>query len=122
MFVGYALYHDGDCYHMWNPNANNMVVYTTRDVIWLNRMFYRTPLAREDIDLVDFSSDEKREGNEIEVFRPNSQNVSDREQDVEVDENDSVNENGTNHDDEIENESEEKANGDFRARLTARGF
>jgi hypothetical protein len=38
MFVGYSLDHTADCYEMWNPATSR--VHQTRDVIWLNRMYY----------------------------------------------------------------------------------
>ena len=38
MFVGYAEGHVGDCYQMWNPITNK--VYESRDVVFLQRMFY----------------------------------------------------------------------------------
>jgi hypothetical protein len=41
MFVGYASNHEGDCYRMWNPNTKK--VSKTRDVVFLNRIFFRTP-------------------------------------------------------------------------------
>ncbi len=40
MFVGYTLNHKGDCYRMWNPNTKK--VSKTCDVVFLNRMFFRT--------------------------------------------------------------------------------
>ena len=43
IFVGYSKDHDGDCYEMWYPKTNR--VYTTRDVIWLNRMYYTKEVA-----------------------------------------------------------------------------
>ena len=42
MFVGHSKDHDGDCFEMWNPKNN--YVYTTRDVIWLHRMYYTKPV------------------------------------------------------------------------------
>jgi hypothetical protein len=39
VFVGYAVDHEGDCYLMWNPTSKG--VYTTRDIIWLNRFYYQ---------------------------------------------------------------------------------
>jgi hypothetical protein len=39
MFVGYSKDHDGDCYNMWYRKTNR--VYTKRDVIWLNKMYFR---------------------------------------------------------------------------------
>ncbi len=41
MFVGYALNHEGNCYRMWNSNTKK--VSKTCDVVFLNRMFFRTP-------------------------------------------------------------------------------
>jgi hypothetical protein len=38
MFVGYLLDHTADCYEMWIPATSR--VHQTRDVIWLNRMYY----------------------------------------------------------------------------------
>jgi hypothetical protein len=43
MFIGYAKDHEGDCYQMWNPKTSG--VHSTRDVIWLRRMFYAAPEA-----------------------------------------------------------------------------
>jgi hypothetical protein len=34
----YSNDHDGDCYEMWYPQTNR--IYTTRDVIWIKRMYY----------------------------------------------------------------------------------
>jgi hypothetical protein len=38
MFVGYSLDYTADCYEMWDPATSR--VHQTRDVIWLNRMYY----------------------------------------------------------------------------------
>jgi hypothetical protein len=38
MFVGCSLDHTADCYEMWDPATSR--VHQTRDVIWLNRMYY----------------------------------------------------------------------------------
>jgi hypothetical protein len=38
VFVGYSKDHDGDCFEMWYPKTNR--IYTSQDVIWLNRMHY----------------------------------------------------------------------------------
>ena len=37
-FVGYANNRESDSVKMWNPETNRVV--TTRDVIWLKRMFF----------------------------------------------------------------------------------
>jgi hypothetical protein len=44
MFIGYPPNHKGDCYQMWNPVTNG--VHTTRDVIWLKRMFYNKEMGQ----------------------------------------------------------------------------
>jgi hypothetical protein len=41
MFVGYASNHKGDCYRMWNPNTKK--ISETHDIVFLKRMFFRTP-------------------------------------------------------------------------------
>jgi hypothetical protein len=38
VLIGHSKDHDADCYEMWYPKTNR--VYTTRDVMWLNRMYY----------------------------------------------------------------------------------
>ena len=38
MFVGYAMDHEGDTYRMWNPETK--MIMESRDVIWLNRMYF----------------------------------------------------------------------------------
>ena len=38
VMVGYANHHADDVYEMWNPTTSEL--FTTRDVCWLNRMFY----------------------------------------------------------------------------------
>lgn len=45
MFVGYAKYHAGDVYIMYDPESNRG--HITRDVIWLHRMFYEKVLNPE---------------------------------------------------------------------------
>ena len=39
MFVGYSMDHAGDCYRMFNPKTNR--VHITRDIKWLNRMYFK---------------------------------------------------------------------------------
>ena len=51
MFIGYALDHTGDTYRMWNPITSG--VHETRDVIWLKRMFYETPILVHDLAVAD---------------------------------------------------------------------
>jgi hypothetical protein len=41
MFVGYALDHAGDAYHMWNPKTG--WVHEMRNVIWLHHMYFEKP-------------------------------------------------------------------------------
>jgi hypothetical protein len=40
MFVGYASNHKSNCYRKWNPNTKK--VSETCDIVFLNRMFFRT--------------------------------------------------------------------------------
>jgi hypothetical protein len=41
MFMSYTSNHKGNCYRMWNPNTKK--VSKTHDMVFLNRMFFRTP-------------------------------------------------------------------------------
>ncbi len=41
MFMGYASNHKGNWYRMWNPKTKK--ISETRDVVFLKRMFFRTP-------------------------------------------------------------------------------
>ncbi len=45
MLVGYASNHKVDCYRRWNPNTKKGS--ETCDVVFLNRMFLRTPTKPE---------------------------------------------------------------------------
>ena len=61
MFVGYSVDHDGDCFDMWHPKTNK--VYITRDVIWLNRMYYSADcqegvVATSNLDATDDTEEE----------------------------------------------------------------
>ena len=56
MFCGYAQDHDIDCYRMWDSATNRM--HLTRDVIWLQRMYYEKKtngidIAMEPLELCD---------------------------------------------------------------------
>jgi hypothetical protein len=44
MFVGYALDHAGDVYHMWNPKTG--WVHETRNVIWLHHLYFKRPVEQ----------------------------------------------------------------------------
>ena len=67
MFVGYPYNCEEDSVRMWNPGTNGVV--TTRDVIWLKRMFYKmSNQTAEAIPLLKMST--KLEGeaaDEVEI-------------------------------------------------------
>jgi hypothetical protein len=58
MFMGYGSNHEGDCYRIRNPNTKK--VPKTRDVVFLNRMFFRTPMMpvhnKQGTDVEDLDS------------------------------------------------------------------
>jgi hypothetical protein len=64
MFVGYAIDHEGDCYRMRGPNTSR--IHETRDIIWMQRMFYQQqlPEANLALDPIEFQVHDKvvREG------------------------------------------------------------
>ncbi len=41
MFVGYTSNHEDNCNRIWTPNTKK--VSKTYDMVFLNRMFFRTP-------------------------------------------------------------------------------
>jgi hypothetical protein len=51
MFVGYSLDHTADCYEMRDPATSR--VHQTRDVIWLNRMYYTNRVEQADNIVVE---------------------------------------------------------------------
>jgi hypothetical protein len=80
MFMGYASNHEGNCYRMWNPNTKK--VFKTRDVVFLNRMLFRTPTmtvqkkqSADDEDLKSVQQD-KRGGTITAGFVTNGINVA----------------------------------------------
>ena len=57
MFVGYATKHAGDCYRMFNEDT--LKVHLTRDVRWLNIMYYKLDGNKiTDITILDNDDDE----------------------------------------------------------------
>ena len=46
MFVGYAINHTSDCYRMYNESTDQ--VYLSRDIRWLNRMYFGTDGKRQE--------------------------------------------------------------------------
>ena len=50
MFVHYMDDHNGDVYGMWNPNTGRVTV--TRDIIWLQRMYFSKDTTEEDLDVI----------------------------------------------------------------------
>jgi hypothetical protein len=54
MLVGYEIDHDGDVYRMWKPKTK--LIHESRDVIWLNCMYYRR--ERPDTEIIASTNDE----------------------------------------------------------------
>ena len=65
MFVGYPLNGEADSVRMWNQNTNGVV--TTRDVIWLKRMFFERKEKEELFTLEDDGTQVKVEALDEEV-------------------------------------------------------
>ena len=65
MFVGYPLNQEADSVRMWNQNTNGVV--TTRDVIWLKRMFFERKEKEELFTLEDDGTQVKVEASDDEV-------------------------------------------------------
>ena len=65
MFVGYPLNREADSVRMWNQNTNGVV--TTRDVIWLKRMFFERKEKEELFTLEEEETQVKVEASDDEV-------------------------------------------------------
>ncbi len=65
MFVGYATNREHDSVRMWNPETNGVV--TTRDVIWLKRMFFeKSNVVEHDAEFeIDMSNEAVDEGDDL---------------------------------------------------------
>ena len=50
MMVGYATDHKGNCYKMLNIETNQILL--SRDVQWLNRMYFHNNTDEEDEDII----------------------------------------------------------------------
>lgn len=87
MFVGYPNNHAGDVYEMWDPKTKR--VRTTRDIIWLHRMYYQKPAILSDygigpIEFVTDAKNKKQDGNagNVQGTRANVQGSSGTVQEV----------------------------------------
>ena len=84
MFVGYPANREEDSVRMWNPKTNGVV--TTRDVIWMKRMFFEKPSVdeievgpvetRQEADDESVGVKESEELNESEAGESISQDAS----------------------------------------------
>jgi hypothetical protein len=97
MLVGYATDSPGDTYRMWNPTTKR--IHTTRDVIWLKRMFFLPPTvvldvavapleieAGENPHITQLGESEPRESNESSGERETNEDAltHDDDEDVEM--------------------------------------
>ena len=61
--VGYANDHEGACYQMYNPEIN--VLYESRVIVWLKRLYFPNALAALDRQIEETDSTKVRESNYI---------------------------------------------------------
>ena len=75
MFVGYAKQHAGDCYEMLNLQTNRVLI--TRDVLWLNKMYFSDNSApyeeTEDVEENEDEDKEEKEQQKPEEVQPEAQ-------------------------------------------------
>ena len=79
MYVGHAGGHTGDVHRTWNQNANKYS--ETRDVIWLNCMYFEETVKNYDVEL-NYDKDEE--------FWVNSNNTPEERRDDDKSDNESV--------------------------------
>ena len=77
MMVGYALDHAGDCYRMYNPITKG--IHQSRDIKWLNRMYFKSVRFHNTEDLITIEDRKRRLPDEtiIDVNEPNVQRSGD---------------------------------------------
>jgi len=66
MFVDYTESHEGDCYFMWDPERN--ILYTTRDIIWLKRMYFSKPTEEEEAPITLREDDKLEQDQKVVSF------------------------------------------------------
>ena len=76
MFVGYALQHAGDCYRMYNPKTKKIMI--SRDIKWMNEMFYNIQDDTQTTKVTDTSHDIDSL-NDDDLSIPDIQNESQKE-------------------------------------------
>jgi len=82
MFVGYALDHDGDCYEMLDPVKGT--IYVTRDVVWMQRMYYKGKDVEEEGILVPVPGLEDLDREVEQTIELHDNNNGEEEQEGEV--------------------------------------
>ena len=113
--VGYANDHEGACYQMYNPESN--VLYESRDIVWLKRLYFPNTLPALDRQIEEIDSTEVRESistelpvvageNERTVVEDSVDNEIEEESESDGDEEDEVPDLIT-HTDEAKNANEE---------------
>ena len=88
MLVGYADNHTGDCYEMLNWETKRIML--TRDVIWLNRMYFSQTGAEEEvvseIPDIDENENEKEIVNDEEIDTGGAMNEDEEDSDTDEEE------------------------------------
>jgi hypothetical protein len=88
MFIGFPENHDGECWLMYNAKTRG--VHTTRDVVWLRRMYYQKAIQAPEI--VPITEEESSEDGEGEIL--NSEDDADS-----ASQTDEANQDSENHED-----------------------
>jgi hypothetical protein len=83
MFVGYALNHPGNTYHMWNPKTG--VIHENQDIIWLKRMYYNQPEKEDEISPMEINgvNDKQQASEEVGEGNGNAEQEADPDEEEE---------------------------------------
>jgi hypothetical protein len=83
MFVGYSPNHAADTLRMWDPDTKR--VHLTRDIVWLNKMFFNNNL-----DFIDFPGRPNKNSRDTSTnnkAESDPENESDLDNDIQINDN-----------------------------------
>jgi hypothetical protein len=77
MFVGYSPNLAGDTFRMWDPETKQ--VHVSRDIIWLNRMYFNQTREWINVPRNNFTSNDDYDSDNVQLKNENNNNNEDEE-------------------------------------------
>jgi hypothetical protein len=104
MFVGYPHNHASDTFRMWDPRSRR--VHITRDVIWLNKMFFPKLQSNYDTNIEYMQSNTEVVTYENDYKDSDDNNDTDTDNDKEISYNDTDNVSTQLNDNDVDNDTQ----------------